>query len=76
MSQCKQNNQQNAGIGCFGVIIIGLMIFFIGRWSNEPVREDLAALSAQVTELTEQHAAMQTELNEFRYEVRTAIAAD
>ncbi len=76
MSQCKQNNQQNAGIGCFGVIIIGLMIFYIGRWSNEPVRDDLEALSDQVESLTEQHEALQSSLDEFRYEVRAIIAAD
>ena len=73
---CKQNNSQTAGIGCFGVIVIGLMIFFVGRWSHAPIVENIDALGAQITALEEQVTELKTILDETRLEVRASIAAN
>ena len=73
---CKQNNSQTAGIGCFGVIVIGLMIFFVGRWSHAPIVEDLSGLSEQVSSLESRVEELQSDLNEMRLEVRAEMAAD
>lgn len=71
----KQNNSQTAGIGCFGVIVIGLMIFFVGRWSHAPIVEDVQALSDQITSLEEQVTDLQGALNDTRLELRAAMTA-
>ena len=70
---CKQNNSQTAGIGCFGVIIIGLMIFFVGRWSTAPLAEDVQALRTEVSALKSQMTDVQTAINEARLETRAML---
>ncbi|GAB4550275.1 MAG: hypothetical protein Tsb0013_11970 [Phycisphaerales bacterium] len=70
---CKQNTQQTAGIGCFGVLIIGLMIFFVGRWSQAPIVEQVESLSAQVASLEAQVTDLRSTLDETRLEVRAAM---
>ena len=69
----KQNNQQTAAVGCGSLILIGLMIFFVGRWSHAPISEEIEALSAQVTELETRVAELKTTLDETRLEVRAAM---
>lgn len=75
-SCCKQNNSQTAGIGCFGVIVIGLMIFFVGRWSTAPIAEDLEALRTEVSELRTQLTDVETSVREARIEARALLIAE
>lgn len=76
--QCRAqpNTQQAAGIGCFSMILIGAMIFFIGRWSSAPISAGIAELTAQVETLSEETEALHTELGALRYELRGVIAPE
>ena len=62
-----------AAIGCGSLILIGLMIFFVGRWSASPIREDVEALRTQVSQLDTKVTELQQTLDETRLEVRAAI---
>ena len=66
---CRQNNSQTAAIGCGSMLIIALLIFFVGRWSHAPVREEVESLRTDVAALTEQ-------VEELRAEVRAALVQE
>ncbi len=53
---------QVASLGCGTLILVALIVFFVGRWSNAPLFDEVEALRADVHQLQAEVQSMHAHL--------------